>query len=108
MEANVTTLPNRYEYDIGYTCGGCSTAVNRILGKMKDMSGFKAWLVPNWEEKKAYAWFDTSEAPEEVQVEMDKRFQKWAAAAQKEVSFAKFEAVEIDANASYPQEEDEQ
>ena len=70
MEA---ALPNKFEYDIGYTCGGCSNAINRIFGKMADMKGFLAWHVPAWEQKKAYAWFDASESTDEIKAEMDKR-----------------------------------
>ena len=53
--------PNRYEYEVGYTCQGCSNAVNRIFGKLKDVNGFLAWHVPDWQQKKAYAWFDAAE-----------------------------------------------
>ena len=60
------SLPNRFEYNVGYTCNGCSNAVNRILGKLKDVEGFLAWHVPNWEQKKAYAWFDSSKDTETI------------------------------------------
>ena len=65
--------PNRFEYEIAFTCGGCQKAVDRIFGKLKDMSGFQAWHVPNWENKRAYAWFDSTEATDAIKAEIDKR-----------------------------------
>lgn len=65
--------PNRFEYEVGFTCGGCAKAVDRIFGKLTDVNGFKAWHVPNWEEKRAYAWFDSAEATDAIKAEIDKR-----------------------------------
>lgn len=91
-----SAIPNRFEYTIAMTCGGCAGAVDRILGKLKDMDGFLAWYVPNWQQQKAYAWFDASQDTKAVEAEITRRLKSGQG---KEVKFDKVEAVEIDAKA---------
>ena len=95
--------PNRFEYEVGYTCGGCSKAVDRILGKLKDVNGFQAWHVPDWEQKRAYAWFDSGEDTAAVQAEIDAKLQKWSDASQKPFKFLSVAAAEVDAEAKKPE-----
>ena len=100
------TQPSKYEYEIGYTCGGCSKAVDRILGKLKDPNGgngFMAWHVPDWEQKRAYVWFEASQDQGQVQAMIEEKLQKWSDASQKPFKFIGVTQEDVGPDAKKPE-----
>lgn len=67
-------------FDVGMTCGGCSGAVKRILGKFDGVSNIDA----NLETKKVVVTHDDTVKKEE----MLEKLLKWSAASGKSVALA--------------------
>eukprot|EP00389_Voromonas_pontica_P008826 GDKH01013434.1.p2 GENE.GDKH01013434.1~~GDKH01013434.1.p2 ORF type:complete len:80 (-),score=11.44 GDKH01013434.1:159-398(-) len=76
------SAPKEILFNAQMTCGGCSSAITRILNKVEGVKDVQCDL----EKQSVKVVYEGSEEkPDEVMLE---KLQKWAAAAGKEVSIA--------------------